>query len=161
MIIWRKHFLVIEGVAAVAISLLIWRWLQRAGLDTLARNSDNIAVVSALAQGSASILGFMIAAITFLFGIVDREQFAILRASRSYRAHWRIFKSALTASFCATTIGFASLVLLMQGALPSGMVLGIIATGLWMAIRLWRVVWALLNMIDGEIAAGWKSRSSE
>ncbi len=161
MMVWRRHFLVIEGVVAWASALAIWWWLHWAGIDTLVRNSDNIAIVSAFAQSYASILGFMVAAITFLFGIVDRERFAVLRASKSYAVHWQIFKGALTAAFCATSIGFGSLVLMLSGTVPGWMLLGLIGTGLWTGVRLGRVVWALLNMINGEVAAGWKSRSQQ
>lgn len=159
MRVWRKHFLLIEGMAAWAGALAIWWWLRRSGIDSLPQSSDNIAIISAFAQSFAGILGFMIAAITFLFGIVDRERFAVLRASKSYAAHWQIFKSALIAAFFATCIGFASLVLIMSGVVPGWMLLGLIGTCLWMGVRLWRVVWAVLNMIDGEVAAGWKTRS--
>ena len=97
-----------EAAAVVIVSMYFAVWLYRyngARLFDVERSSDNIAVAAALVALFGTLLGFIIAAITFLFGIVDKDAFRVLRSSNSYADHWGIFQGCLRA--CAVSTLFS------------------------------------------------------
>lgn len=157
---WDRHFLRLEGYAAafVAVAFGLWQLYSEKRI-VVERSGDNIAILSAIAQAFASLLGFIIAAITFLFGLADRPELQRLRISHSYMAHWGIFKGALCASAFATLSGVVSLIAIAWGPLPSLIVILLAGSGTWLTLRMARVVWALMQMINGEIAIGRHKRA--
>ena len=159
---WERNFLRLEGCLVAALTIGFAAWQLHFSGDRgflIERNSDNIAILSAMAQGFAGLLGFIIAAITFLFGLVDRPEFKLLRISKFYDHHWGIFKGALCASASSTLASLVSLVTLSRGPLPSLVLIILVGSSGWLIVRMARVVWALVQMINSEIAIGCKMRN--
>lgn len=159
---WRRHFMAAEGTLVVAVSAAFAAWLYfgaGATFFSLERSSDNLAVAAALVSLFGTLLGFIIAAITFLFGIVDKEAFKILRASFSYRDHWRIFKSCLNACALATLLSVVALVCFWIKVLPLVVLVVAFAAVILSVARIGRVVWVIGHMIDAEVRLGNETRT--
>jgi hypothetical protein len=122
--------------------------------------TNNIAILSALVGFFGTMLGFVIAVITFLFGLSETPAFAVLRASKFYNSHWAIFKGALYSCFVATCLSVACLMAAWMGIQLKLPYIAVVSASLWVIARLSRVVWVLKHMIDGEVRSGGHSRAS-
>ena len=157
---WQRHFLLAEGmVAAIGLAAFtIWIYHEgRPVLSSLDRSSQ-LSVISTFLSLSGTLLGFVIAAITFLFGIIDNHAFRIVRASRSYRDHWAIFRGAMRACAVATLSSLVGVVVVSFDATPRWLEVLLFAAILWMTIRLARVVWVIEKMIEAEVRLGANTR---
>ena len=125
-----------------------------------ASQPHQMAVLSALLGFCSTLLGFVIAVVAFLFGLVEKPAFRILRASRAYREHWAIFRGALRACAAASLISLVALVWGGSQGLPVWLFVALFGSVGWLLVRMGRVVWVLEKMMDAEIRLGANSRSS-
>jgi hypothetical protein len=158
---WHRHFVIAEGSLFALASVATGIWLYGYGGAELIGNnrSDNLTVFSALLSLFGTTLGFIIAVIAFLFGLVDKKAFNILRASRSYTDHWAIFSGALNACAAATLASLCGLIAAWIEALAPWLLALVLATTIWSVGRLARVVWVIKKMIQAEVRLGIEVRS--
>lgn len=161
---WRRYFLLAEGGTVILMTVFFAVWLYlRDGAKVFIHvgMADSLTVASALMGVFGSLLGFILASITFLFGIVDRESFRVLRASHSYPDHWAIFASALRACAFASLTSLCGLIAVWLGSLPLWLLVAMFATIAWSIARVARVVWVLQKMIEAEVRIGRSTRAHE
>jgi hypothetical protein len=156
--LFRRNFLAIEGLCVVGGAIVLVACIDRGWLVFIEGGSDNIAVLSALVGFFGTMLGFVIGVVTFLFGASDNNAFRVLRASESYRAHWSIFKGALFSCFVATFLSVGAIIAAWFSILYKLHGAAVVGAGLWVFVRLIRVVWVLKHLIDGEVRLGAASR---
>lgn len=153
-LVWIEWIAITAISAALAIAIWGYEWLSA----TAFTQERALPVIIGLSSLYASLLGFIIAIVIFLLGLVETKNFKALRASRSYAELWAIFKGAMLA--CATTsaIGVAAVFLIWFDQLPSVMVWLFASSSAWLFFRIGRIVWVLHLIIEAEIAQGERSR---
>jgi len=153
---WNRYFLIAEGSLIALASVAAGVWIQRYGGAALigSDRSNSLTVLAALLSLFGTMLGFIMAVIAFLFALVEKKSFTILRASRSYADHWSIFSGALSACAVATLASLCSLIAAWIDALPPWLLTLLFATTLWSVGRLARVVWVIKKMIQAEVRLG-------
>jgi hypothetical protein len=94
---WEKHFLGYELIVATIISALVAAWgTFCGGTETLGGFlAGRQTVYATLAAMAATLLGFLIATITILQGVVASDGFQRLRESNQYPTLWRTFVLAM------------------------------------------------------------------
>lgn len=128
-------------------------------LKQLTQKSDSgITLISSLVGLLGALLGFEIAAVTFLFGLVDKPAFQVLRQSHSYNQFWDIFRSTLRSTGASTLISITCLFLLYADRLPIWAAVALIFSVLWTAVRLARSIWSIENLIAAEVLVGKRQR---
>jgi hypothetical protein len=149
-----------EGLVVVAASVSFTAWLYfYAGTSLVgADRSLEMSLASSLVSVFGTMLGFVIAAVTFLFGLVDKEPFRVVRASHSYSDHWAIFRSAMRACAAATLASLVGAITVWIGKPPLWIVALVFATTLWLIARVARVLWVIEQMIKAEIRVGANTR---
>jgi hypothetical protein len=108
--LWRRHFLPLELALGIVIAAGVAIWSERfAGQAVLASylDQDRATIYGTIATITAALLGFLIATVTIIYGLVaggpgSRSSFARLRASSQYQTLWRVFRWAIRA-LAATT----------------------------------------------------------
>ena len=152
----RIGFVAIERIslASAIAGLGVWIYwydgLPRGALDI----GNALPAISALTSLCASLLGFMIAVIVFLLGLVEAEAFKIIRASTSYKDLWTIFKGAMISCSAASAIGLVAIIFIWFGTLPALLIWAFISSLAWLSLRIARIAWILNLIIDSEISRG-------
>lgn len=152
----------IEGTAPLILVVVLIGWAYFFdGREAIQASQPNqIAILSALLGFCSTLLGFVIAVVTFLFGLVEKPAFRILRASRAYSEHWAIFRGALRACAAASLVSLVALVWGGSQSLPVWLIVALVGSVGWLLVRMGRVVWVLEKMMDAEIRLGANSRGS-
>lgn len=160
---WKLKSVLIEaGVIVLCAALVTYLAIrvEPPNIEFISDHANYVAVLSALAGFFGTMLGFVIAVIIFLFGMAEVPAFAILRASRSYKSHWSIFKGALYSCFLATCLCVAALIAVWLSLTTMALNIAIISASVWVFIRLVLVVWVMKQMIDAEVRIGSQNRPS-
>jgi hypothetical protein len=109
---WKRAFLPIELGIAIALGVAIAVWSERySGRAILAAylDQDRATIYGTVASIAAALLGFLIATVTIIQGLVAggdaaRVSFARLRESNQYDTLWRVFRWAMRALAVATAL---------------------------------------------------------
>lgn len=114
--------------------------------------------VSGLSSIAAALLGFLIAIVIFLLGLVEGPTFKILRASNQYVNLWSIFKSSMISCGLSSLLGLYLMIAMWGGETSIFIVWLFLSSLIWLAMTVAKIVWVINKIIDGEIAQGAKSR---
>jgi hypothetical protein len=109
---WRRAFLPIELGLSLAVGCAIVVWSERfSGQATLTTylDHDRAAIYGTVASIAAALLGFLIATVTIIQGLVAggtaaRLSFARLRDSNQYQTLWRVFRWTIRALAATTAL---------------------------------------------------------
>lgn len=121
-----------------------------------AQNATTVIILVASLFGS--LLGFTLATVIFLLGIVENENFAVLRASTSYPLLWGEFKSALISCGLTTLVSVTWLFAIWFSSFANWMITVLVTLAVWSSIRIGRVIWVLCKVIDAEVLTGERTR---
>jgi hypothetical protein len=152
---WSRNFLQAELLLSIAFTVCFVAWSEIAGyrsvvIDILAGNRGPL--YGALISLHGALLGFVIATVAIVIGLVGHERLAVLQASAQYETLWRVFTSSARALGVAA--GCALLGLLFdRDSHPSGWVFyAVVGTSVLAFFRLWRCIWALEAIISIVVA---------
>jgi hypothetical protein len=114
MVSYWKYQTVVDVLAAVTIAAVVWSAPKLGVPVVLTVDPAGIALTARTWLGPAlTLLGMMSATTAFIFTVVDRAEFTILRKSKSEAQLWRVFSQNLlwlgvAALFCATVTFWGS-----------------------------------------------------
>lgn len=157
---WKRNFLLVERLALTLAGaiLAIWMlWLDKIP-DQVLSSEKALPIISGLAALFSAMLGFLLAIIVFLLGLVEAKNFKILRASSAYEDLWAIFKGATYASAFSSAVGILLILTIWFGSIPKFVVWVFLCSIAWLVLRIFRVLWVLREIIDGEVSQGAKLR---
>jgi len=148
---WHKHFLSVELALSflIAIAFAIWiKFLGGLAPVVSALGSSRGDLYGAFAAIFGSLLGFVIAAVSIVLGSAESDKLQIVRDSEYYDHLWDTFKAAIRALALATIAALGGLVL-DRGREPLLLVMiaNVFSISL-AALRLWRVIWVLENIVS-------------
>jgi hypothetical protein len=109
---WERHFLIYELTMATAIAALVAAWGTLCGGAEVLNGfvGGRQTTYATLAGIAASLLGFLIATITILHGVVASDGFKRLRESNQYPTLWRTFVVAIRGLALGTALFLAGMV---------------------------------------------------
>ncbi|MGH8932838.1 MAG: hypothetical protein ACRDZO_20005 [Egibacteraceae bacterium] len=149
---YRRHFLGVETLVVVLVTIALTVWLMRYNgyidLGPLLEDRRN-SLYTVLVGVHVSLLGFVLAITAIVQGQVTSERFALVRNSRHYPTLWLTFTSVVRAFGFATLA--AILALLFDREPPDNNTLTMLAvvwTTLLSVFRLARTVWVLERIIE-------------
>lgn len=149
---------VMESLAILLFGVWVAYIMDREGVIFTSSAAESATILAGLTSFYGTMLGFVIAIVSFLFSSADKRDFFILRVSKSYRSHWSIFKGALYSCFLATFLSLSGLIAVWLSILHELHCVAIVAAGAWVLVRLILVVWAVKSMIDAEVRLGTQAR---
>lgn len=154
---WASHYYgwVELTVLVVIAAALIYAWRAQSG-DKIGwvLTGNRSAVYALIGSISGALLGFVITALSIVLTIGADRRIAILQKSGQLRAIYHIFTGAI-APFAAATIVSVVAVLVDRDAsqtrpahveTPVAIICALAAV--WAALRLWRSIRALVDLID-------------
>lgn len=158
---WKTHFLWAEFGLAVLLSAGFILWIERyggAGIVNTTLTGNRGAVYGTLASITGSLLGFVLATVSIVFGFATHERLAVVRDSPHYTTLWRVFTSAIRVLGVSTVFLLVGL-LVDRDTSPTRIVMYVCVLVFLLAIfRLARCVWVLEKVI-GLVTAPSKARS--
>jgi hypothetical protein len=159
---WTKRPLAVEFIVVATSAISVWFIMTDGAHFSITLIDDantSASILSGLAGFFGTMLGFVIAIVTFLLSVADNTAFVTLRASLSYSKHWAIFVGALYSCFAATSLAVSGLLVSCVGLFTSVHAIIIFAVSLWGLLRLALVLWVISKMVQGEIRIGHRSRN--
>lgn len=164
MMSWSRSFLMYEGLVAIAGAAAMASILAYYENALDVENLDKpqlLSIIAILASLYGSMLGFLLAVMTLLYGAVDQSRFMLLRKSKRYANLWGVFRSAIRS--CAISLIASVLSLIWIWLKRPGVGILIITSGFFIlvVVRMARVVWILEKLMDIEVARGLKERQLE
>jgi hypothetical protein len=156
---WRRAFLPIELGLSIAAGVAIVVWSERFSGQAILANyldQDRAAIYGTVASISAALLGFLIATVTIIQGLVAggtaaRLSFARLRDSDQYRTLWRVFRWAIRALAITTALAVIGQ-LVDRDQTPVWLLFYVTLTSVLLAsVLVARTIWILEQVL--EIAA--------
>lgn len=147
---YRAHFLGAEFVLAVLLWGAFLFWAHRLSgyqdIDALLQGNRG-AIYGALVSLFGTLLGFSIATVSIILGLVDSKRLNVLRESTHYPTLWRVFNSSNRALGIATVASLVGLVMDKDGA-PCHLILDLVVFLMLLSgFRVARCVWILENVI--------------
>lgn len=146
----RKHFLGVEVVVALAVTAAFVVWAEYWGGHATFRDllQDRRATVyGTFAAIAGSLLGFVLATVSIVLGMVETRRMKRVRESATYPTLWRVFTSSikwLGFTTCALLVG---LIFDRDGA-PVPALLYLAAFSVILSLlRLWSCIWVLEQII--------------
>lgn len=121
------------------------------GLDVIASVvHDRGAVYGTLASIFASLLGFIIAAVTIVLGHAQSPKLAVVRDSRWWSHLWTAFTSCMWILAAATLVALAGLTLSPPTTEPpsAALVSLLVGTSATVLLRVGRAVWVLEKVVE-------------
>lgn len=147
---WRRHFLGVEAVLAVAPALVLVAWFVfGAGRECVDGLMSDVRadVYRTTATISGTLLGFLIAVASLVMSFVSTERLTLLRTSKHYPAMWETFFQTTRVLGALTVTSLVCLVFDKDGgSLPWLVVPFVLFFSLSLA-RLLRVIWILEQII--------------
>lgn len=147
---WRRHFLVVEGMIAVVLTVAfgVWYWRFGGAASVAALLSGNrSALYGTTASISGSLLGFVITATSIVLGFSASDRLAVIRESDQYPVLWRTFSATIRALAFATIMSLLCLLLDRDTAPFSILVIPLILAVLLSLLRIARTIWVLEHII--------------
>ncbi len=111
---WRRHYLVIDTIAVVAVGLLMFVWSYLLDGSTFVEtifSANRTNIYGFTATIAATLLGFSLTIISVVVGFVSYERLAAIRSSRHYATLWETFFSTVTALIVLLLISLMGLLL--------------------------------------------------
>jgi len=148
---WEAHFLPLEFMAALALSLFIFVWSkyinQEQFINTIFSDNRDF-LYGTLTTLFGSLLGFSITAISIVIGYASSEKLAIVRKGKHYQDLWNVFKSAMIVLAMATIVALLGLVF-DRNSKPINYFLYInVFTTTLSFFRISRCIWVMNNIIS-------------
>lgn len=150
MAFWRKHFLGVELVLAMVLTIAFGIWVRVAHETQLVNRligGQRSAVYGTLATLDGALLGFVIATTAIVLAFAPSDQFEILRESVHYQTLWRTFTSTIRALALATAVAIVALLVDRDGNTNTLLMVLCAGTTVLAALRVWRSVWELEGTI--------------
>lgn len=158
---WKTHFLMAEFGLALLLAAGFYVWVERyngSGIVNSTLTGNRSAVYGTLASITGSLLGFVLATVSIVFGFATHERLAVVRESPHYMTLWKVFTSSIRWLGVATVFLLTGL-LLDRDTSPTRLVMHLCVLVFLLAIfRLARCVWVLEKVI-GLVTSPSKARS--
>lgn len=158
---YEKHMLLIELMAAIALTAIvvaiIERVIGRQAMEEMLK-SDRQALYTTTAQVSASLVGFILAAVTVVLGFSQLPRLRILRQSEQYSRIFDVFFGAIKWLAVTTVWAFVALVLDTDNSPKGWVTYGLLALAAISSIRVYRCVWIMKQLTAA--ATGAEARST-
>jgi hypothetical protein len=109
---WRRHFLAVEALLALLVTIGFSVWYWRLGGISVAGVllKDNRGVLyGTVASIFGSLLGFVITATSIVLGFSVSERLAVVRESTQYPMLWKTFSGTIRTLAGATVIALVCL----------------------------------------------------
>jgi hypothetical protein len=146
---YKRHFLVIELFLAVFATFIIFIIFSRVFTEDQIHCLILIAdkqIYSIIALGAITLLGFIITGVSILITFTETEKLKLLKGSKQYKTLFDIYFS--TIKFLAITTILSVMGILIQDPTKSKILFYLILLGVLIsAIRIWRCVWVLEQII--------------
>lgn len=110
---WRKHFLILELLLAVALGSVVTVWgYHWGGFEAIdgVLNHNRADVYGVLATIFGSLLGFVIVSISIVVGHAGSDKLRIVRESPHYQTLWDVFIGTTRTLGIGTAVAFAGLI---------------------------------------------------
>lgn len=110
---YKVHFLGLEMLGAVLLALIFYCWTEHGnGLSYVGGfvKENRGAIYGALVSLFGTMLGFSIATVSIVLGLVFSERLEVLRNSKHYPVLWKIFASTNWVLAISTAIALVGLV---------------------------------------------------
>lgn len=148
---WRKHFLLVELLIAIALTMMLVVWCAQWGGHEILLNlvkGNRAAIYGALASLFGSLLGFAITAMSIVIGFTTSERFTILRSSRHYKDLWAVFTSAIRALGVTTVVALLGLIFDRDAVQRPYIFAACIGLSVLFIFRIIRCLWVLERIVE-------------
>lgn len=147
---WRKYFLFVELLIAIALTAMLVIWSARWGghqvlLDLVKGN--RAAIYGALASLFGSMLGFSITAMSIILGFTTSERLALLRSSSHYRDLWAVFTSAIRVLGTTTVLALIGLIFDREAVQRPYIFVTCVGLSALCILRMARCLWVLERIV--------------
>jgi|GEM_PF-1228028 len=147
--LWQTHFLTTEWLASVLVGLGFWQIQERVwGRPVLIAflDGNHQALYSTLATVSATLMGFVLAALTVILSYSTLPKFAELSKNDGWGTIFRTYFQASFFLFVETLLGFLGLVYDTDQSPRVTITYLVIGVAVFCAFRFARCVWILTMM---------------
>lgn len=147
---WNRNFLWLEPAAALVITGGFVIWVEGFGgkacvAEVLKDNRSS--VYSALASVFGALLGFVLTAVSVVFGFSSMPRFKLLRESPHYRTLYNVYLNTTWILALATVMSLVALVIDRDVRPHLVIMYAVFLLGSVATVRIARCVWALERMI--------------
>lgn len=146
---FRYRFFIDFAVSAI-ITVVLWNAPKSVSLFRFPTFQEYYNIAIAMLGTSASLLGFVLTASTFLISHLQNERFHVLRGERSYRQLTALVASNLWRLLILTGFSAATL-LLVPSMFRVGLMLAVFAT-CWTATALIALIWVIIRIYSIPLA---------
>lgn len=148
---WRKHFLRVELLIAIALTAMLVVWSARWGGHEILLNlvkGNRAAIYGALASLFGSLLGFSITAMSIVLGFSTSERLALLRSSSHYKALWAVFTSAIRVLGITTVSALIGLIFDREAVQRPYIFVACVGLSALCVLRVVRCLWVLERLVE-------------
>jgi hypothetical protein len=148
---WRKHFLFVELLIAIASTALLVVWSARWGGHEVLLNlvkGNRAAIYGALASLFGAQLGFAITAMSIVLGFTTSQRLALLRSTSHYRDLWAVFTSAIRVLGVTTVSALIGLIFDREAVQRPYIFVACIGLSTLCVLRIVRCLWVLERIVE-------------
>lgn len=159
---WKRDFLRIEGLIAVALAAAFGVWfLFYGGADKVAPvlQGNRATLYGTAASIFGSLLGFAITATSIVLGFSASDRLAVVRGSAHYPTLWKTFSATIRVLAFATIIALTCLIWDRDGTPTPELVILMVFAVLLAVFRIGRTIWVLEQIIALVTAASPEQRN--
>ena len=158
---WSRNFLLAELLLSIALTACFVAWSEIGGYrgavaEVLDGNRGQL--YGALISLHGALLGFVIATVAIVIGLVGHERLAVLQASVQYETLWRVFTSSARALGVAAGCALLGLLFDRDTHSSEWVFFTVMGTSILAFLRLWRCIWALEAIISIVVAKSQEDR---
>lgn len=147
---WRKHFLLVELLIAIALTAMLIIWSVSWGGHQVLLNlvkGNRATIYGALASLFGSLLGFSITAMSIILGFTSSDRLAILRSSSHYKDLWAVFTSAIRFLGITTVLALIGLVFDREAVQRPYIFIACVGLSGLCVLRMARCLWVLERIV--------------
>lgn len=148
---WRKHFLLVELLIAIALTIMLVVWTARwDGQEVLLNlvKGNRAAVYGTLASLFGSLLGFAITAMSIVLGFTASERLTLLRSSRHYKDLWAVFTSAIRVLGITTVAALIGMIFDREAVQRPYIFVACVGLSALCVFRIVRCLWVLERIVE-------------
>lgn len=148
---WASNYLICELFLSLAVTIGIAIWFERfqglAKIDPLLKGQRAV-VYGTISTIDGALLGFVIATIAIILGLVPSESFALVRGSTHYRDLWDTYKATIRALAFGTVAALVALLVDRDDTPNSAAMLVCLGLSILIVARISRSVWILGKVVS-------------